>query len=167
MNLPLIKGRRFGRLTASVKEAAVVNEADKYKAGDAGGDNVLRARDIVPSFSDNAGKGVKDASIPGKKEEKKSSGNTNPIPIETTGGKDEKARIPRFDLAEQIMAQQRKITAIRRKPPGEKAEAQRSELSHQLTGRRMGEAVSQTPEEKEIIARIVARDIARLCRRDG
>lgn len=66
----------------------------------------------------------------------------------------EKSEIPSFDLAEEIMAEQRKITAIRRKAPGKKTEAQPVDIEQPLS------------EQEKIIAEIVARDIERLCRGD-
>ena len=66
----------------------------------------------------------------------------------------EKPEIPSFDLAEEIMAEQRKITAIRRKAPGKKTEAQPVDIEQPLS------------EQEKIIAEIVARDIERLCRGD-
>ncbi|HUU19674.1 MAG TPA: hypothetical protein VMW72_21165 [Sedimentisphaerales bacterium] len=43
---------------------------------------------------------------------------TRDLPAEPAGAVREASEIPKFDLAEQIMAEQRKITAIRRKAPG-------------------------------------------------
>jgi len=40
------------------------------------------------------------------------------LPTEPAGVVQETSEIPKFDLAEQILAEQRKITAIRRKGPG-------------------------------------------------
>lgn len=73
----------------------------------------------------------------------------------------EKSEIPSFDLAEEIMAEQRKITAIRRKAPSKKNEAQRSEPQAQPV-----DIEQPLSEQEKIIAEIVARDIERLCRGD-
>ena len=43
---------------------------------------------------------------------------TKDLPTEPAGAVKEANEIPKFDLAEQILAEQRKITAIRRKAPG-------------------------------------------------
>ncbi len=43
---------------------------------------------------------------------------TKDLPTEPAGAVQEANEIPKFDLAEQILAEQRKITAIRRKGPG-------------------------------------------------
>ena len=83
--------------------------------------------------------------------------------------------IPKFDLAKEIMAEHRKITAIRRKGPGKKKQIQKARLeirpkfeleikSAGLVGARPIEAV---PGQKKIIAEIVARDIEQLCMGEG
>jgi hypothetical protein len=76
------------------------------------------------------------------------------------------AGIPSFDLAEEIMAEQRKITAIRRKAPGQKTEAQRSEPQAQPADYTIEQPTPALSEQEKIIAEIVARDIERLCRGD-
>jgi len=72
------------------------------------------------------------------------------------------SEIPRFDLAEEILAQQRKITAIRRKAPSKKGETS----SQQQQVRSTGYVPRQNPpllsEQQQIIAEIVARDIEML-----
>ncbi len=72
-----------------------------------------------------------------------------------------KHEIPKFDLAEEIMAEQRRITAIRRKAPGKKTEAQRPQPQAQPVGYTTEKPLS---EQEKIIAEIVARDIEKLCR---
>jgi len=77
---------------------------------------------------------------------------------------DKKGEIPKFDLAEDIMAEQRKITAIRRKAPGGKTKIQKAENNHKTVSQ-TGEF--QTPfssEQQQIIAEIVEGDIERLYR---
>jgi len=74
------------------------------------------------------------------------------------------ADIPRFDLAEEIMAEQRKTTAIKRKSPGKKIGLKPEESTY------MGEAGAadyQTEqgafaEPDSVISDIVARDIEKL-----
>ena len=74
--------------------------------------------------------------------------------------------IPEFDLAEEIMAEQRRITAVKRKAPAKKIEA----VSPPSTTSPAGSAgLSQWPRplaQEQIIAEIVARDIEKLCRGD-
>ncbi|MFZ0035061.1 MAG: hypothetical protein WAK60_08765 [Sedimentisphaerales bacterium] len=78
----------------------------------------------------------------------------------------EKGEIPSFDLAEEIMAEQRKITAIRRKAPGQKTEAQRLKPEAQIDDHIIEQPKPLLSEQERIIAEIVARDIKRLCRGD-
>ena len=80
--------------------------------------------------------------------------------------KQEKAGIPRFNLAEEIMAEQRKITAIRRRAPGKKIEAQSQEGEVETTSYAIEQPMLALLEQGQIIAEIVARDIERL-RRGG
>ena len=88
------------------------------------------------------------------------------------------SEIPKFDLAEQIMAEQRKITAIRRKAPGKtrrlpsqngaagkKTKAPDLQSQAQLTGYAI-KPPPALPEQEQIIAEIVARDIEIFCRCD-
>ncbi len=92
---------------------------------------------------------------------------------------DGRGEIPKFDLAEQIMAEQRKITAIRRKAPGKtrrlpsqngaagkKTKAPDLQSQAQLTGYTIKPPPPALPEQEQIIAEIVARDIERFCRCD-
>ena len=79
---------------------------------------------------------------------------------------EETPEIPSFDLAEEIMAEQRKITAIRRKAPGQKTEAQRSKPQVQPADYTIEQPTPTLSEQEKIIAEIVARDIERLCRGD-
>jgi hypothetical protein len=78
----------------------------------------------------------------------------------------EKDEIPSFDLAEEIMAEQRKITAIRRKAPGQKTEAQRLKPETQIVDHIIEQPKPLLSEQERIIVEIVARDIERLCRGD-
>ena len=74
--------------------------------------------------------------------------------------------IPKFDLAEQIMAEQRKITAIRRKAPGQKTKAPDRRPRIVSTGYAV-EPLREFSEKELIIAEIVARDIEKLYRGDS
>jgi hypothetical protein len=73
--------------------------------------------------------------------------------------------IPKFDLAEQIMAEQRKIAATRRKGPGKKVDVAKQERDGPIT--LAVEPFSTSSEELKIIAEIVARDIQQLCKPSG
>jgi hypothetical protein len=92
----------------------------------------------------------------------KSAGNLSAQPAEAI---EQTSEIPKFDLAGQILAEQRKIAAIRRKGPGRKVEAPKQ--------RRQVESARNTikppptlPEQEQIIAEIVARDIEKLRRKN-
>jgi len=72
------------------------------------------------------------------------------------------SEIPKFDLAEQIMAEHRKITAVRRKGPGKKAKAPKKPHPAESIARNVKPGqISLGPEQ--VIAEIVARDIENLC----
>ena len=111
------------------------------------------------------------------------------IPTEAAGAVRETSEIPKFDLAEQILAEQRKITAIRRKGPGKpqrlpslapavtRVQAQDGAAGkkpktpdRQPQAQSTDYAIKQPPsilsEQEQIVAEIVARDIEKLCRRD-
>lgn len=71
--------------------------------------------------------------------------------------------IPKFDLAEEILAEQRKISAVKRKSPSRKFE----EDSCQQDAESLLEQPTQIlSEQEQIIADIVARDIQQFCRCD-
>jgi hypothetical protein len=86
---------------------------------------------------------------------------------------DEPMEIPKFDLAEQIMAEQRKVAATRRKGPSRKTNAVKREIPESFCP----DSKLQTPVSslgscvlglascgaEQIIAEIVARDIRQLC----
>jgi len=146
--------------------------------------DALRARDITPPYKKKTDKERKSqkkdentnnpANIaePSTKKEKTARKDTGPIPIETTAQKktppaptkQEEAEIPRFDLAEKIMAEQRKITAIRRKGPGKKTKAEREQLQAKPVSYTIKQPGSEQTEQNRIIAEVVAKDIERLCR---
>ncbi len=125
-----------------------------------------------------------DATETSAKKEKKAREDTVPIPIEAISPPpkepapppaekvnkekaakrpQEKTEIPRFDLAEEIMAEQRKIAATRRRAPDKKIEAE--ELKVEPTGYTVAQLMPEPPEQ-QIIAEIVTRDIERLHRGD-
>jgi hypothetical protein len=98
---------------------------------------VLRARDIIPSPKNPAS----------------SQGNDH-------------SRIPTFDLADDIMAAQRRVSAVRRRGPGVKFESEMEEQNSRPAGQTEAAAIVVAPEQDRIVAEIVARDIERLCRGD-
>jgi len=87
----------------------------------------------------------------------------NESPNGSEGAMQDNNEIPKFDLAEQIMAEQRKITAIRRKGPGK--------LTKPPKKLHPAESIAHNFEphpilsgQGQIIADIVARDIEKLCK---
>ena len=98
--------------------------------------------------------------VPGKKKPTPA----KDAPAEPADTKQKRSEIPKFDLAEEIMAEQRKITAIRRKAPGQKTEAQNEERQAESIGRAIEQPPAALSEQEQIIAEIVARDIEKLCR---
>ncbi len=106
--------------------------------------DVLRARDIIPG---------------GAKQDKPDS---PPLPA----AERKPIEVPRFDLAEEIMAEQRKITAVKRQAPGKKTESGRVESRGESFGRTIEPPTPVLTEQDRIISEIVARDIERLCRID-
>ena len=148
--------------------------------------DILRARDIIPPYK-NITRQEPDSQQTGKNETRppaepktsvvKEPGHGNvpetrseqvkpveDIPAVPTKMEQQKSEIPKFDLAKEIMAEQRRITAVRRKAPGQKDEAQRQEQEAESAGYTIGQPLPALPEQKQIVAEIVARDIERLCK---
>ena len=98
--------------------------------------DVLRAKDIIPSRQSDAA-------------------------VKTEG---KPAAIPKFDLAEDIMAQQRKVAAMKRKAPSPKIETKEEKPRIESADHGIERPVPELPEQDKIIAEIVARDIEKLCR---
>lgn len=105
---------------------------------------VIRAQDIVPPYNKD------------KSREQSVQATESPDAIL------EKSEIPKFDLAEQIMAEQRKITAVKRKAPGKKPKAPELQPRIQSTGCAVRRQARTLPEKELIIAEIVARDIEKM-----
>lgn len=148
------------------------------------GENATPSADVEEILADKEKKTREDiSSIPVETIHSK---NTAPLPAavdkvnegETVETPQAQTEIPKFDLAEEIMAEQRKITAIKRKAPGRKTESQREEpeaewgpvlqkkreMGAQSIGYTIGQPTPALSEQGQIIAEIVARDIEKLCR---
>jgi hypothetical protein len=134
--------------------------------------DILRAKDIIPPFKQEPAQEVpqqetaeqKDAtgeSVEAGEEEKERTEIAQEEPAEPAAPS-QKSEIPRFDLAEDIMAKQRRMSAARRKAPTEKEEPQVQEVELEPAGRRFEPVTTATPQEQKIIAQLVARDIERL-----
>jgi len=125
------------------KEVPVVAKADYNEQFDDGTQqsraDVLRAKDIMPPYSNRPPQKGAATSPSGKTE------------------------IPKFDLAEEIMAEHRKVTAIKRKSPSQKTEPQVQKSAGETAGHTIlpGQMSSR---QMQIISEIVARDIEKLCK---
>ena len=86
----------------------------------------------------------------------------NESPTRYEDAMQETGEIPKFNLAEQIMAEQRKITAVRRKGPGKMAKPPQKQHPAESIGRNViPRPIVSGP--GQIISEIVARDIEELC----
>lgn len=85
----------------------------------------------------------------------------NSSSIERENAMREINEIPTFDLAEQIMAEHRKVTAVKRKGPGKLARPPKKQHPAELVARNVVPGAVSGPEQ--VIAEIVARDIENLC----
>ena len=86
----------------------------------------------------------------------------NESPTRCEDAMQETGEVPKFNLAEQIMAEQRKITAVRRKGPGKMAKPPQKQHPAESIGRNvMPRPILSGP--GQIISEIVARDIEELC----
>jgi len=161
-----------------------VSDTDNNKQDDT---DVIRAQDIVPPYNKEkrreqdlpttqAGQRKDISSQKGRKQTLKEatpSLSENQVQHADTGATEpadavqEANEIPKFDLAEQIMAEQRKITAIRRKAPGKKTKTPDQRPRIQSTGYAIKQPPPTLPEHERIIAEIVARDIEKLYRGDS
>ncbi len=121
-------------------------------------------QDILRAGGANAGGDSKGRSV-ARAQNKTKSGGLIIKSDEASGKKQQQtSQVPRFDLAEDIMAQQRKLIALRRKAPQKNAETRMrqeglpsgSDIAARLNLNDTG--------QQQIIAEIVARDIDRMCR---
>ncbi|MHC4207244.1 MAG: hypothetical protein ACYSTT_21530 [Planctomycetota bacterium] len=110
-------------------------------------------------------KSVKKSSTKKRKKSSKKTAIINEPPAMREDAMQETNDIPKFDLAKQIMAEHRKITAIRRKGPAKNAKPSKKKHPAELIAPKVvpGPTVSGP---QQIIAEIVARDIKNLCVRN-
>ncbi len=108
-------------------------------------DRLLSAKDIIPGAS--------------KGNSEKNSLSARNISAELTDAEQKIIDVPKFDLAEEILAEQRKITSIKRKAPGKKFETPRHERGLESIGFAIEQSKLIIFEQEQIIAEIVARDI--------
>ncbi|MCK4294280.1 MAG: hypothetical protein KAY65_13860 [Planctomycetes bacterium] len=158
-----------------------MGKAGRKKKRDA---DVLRAEDIVPPYGKKAGQkassrktkaGRKKTPVSQKKRKGSSKDVKSPVsgkkPAKRKAAKSPKAEqrageIPKFDLGEQILAEQRKITAVKRKGPGKKGKEPVKEPEVEPIGP-AARSAPELSEHEQVIAEIVARDIERLCEGDA
>ena len=111
--------------------------------------DILRSRDIIPSEPAPSKESVR-------------------LPIETADKKEmvkapqQQISVPKFNLAEEIMAEQRRITAIKRRAPDKKIELEEPQV--QSIRYAIEQPGQVSAEQDQIIAEIVAKDIERFCR---
>jgi len=158
-----------------------MGKAGRKKKRDGG---VLRAEDIVPPYGEDAGRngGPQKAktggneALPSQKKGKQVSTGKSPVagraPAKGRGaGTQAVARqgsgIPTFDLGQQILAEQRKVAAVKRKGPGMRGTAPAKIPQAQPASGADGRPGAELSERDRIVAEIVARDIGRLCRGDA
>jgi hypothetical protein len=135
-----------------------VNTADKNNQMDADilqcKADILRARDIIPPFNIKP----KEPQTVKQAHAKADSEDTDVISPEEQPNK---PHVPKFDLAEQIMTQQRKVTAIKRKSPIQTVEFQKPKQQTRVE-MHIGPIPVISYRQEQAITNIVARDIKRL-----
>jgi hypothetical protein len=129
---------------------------------------VLRASDVMPPFDSgmkplNDGSSITGQSLPVRVQAREGRGNGSGADDASTsaaGG----VEIPRYDLAENILSEQRREAARRRRGPGRAEEE--PEIPHG-PARVQSHLAQPSPEElaqlQKVVAEIVARDVERLC----
>ena len=149
-------------------------------------EGVLRAKDIIPPLRTTSGaeavshepghnKPHPPAELQKQPEKEPSPGSVPEIraqqikPVEgiqaeVINTEHRRSEIPRFNLAEKIMAEQRRITAVRRKGPGQTDEGQKQVQEVESVSDTKEQMSAELSEQEQIIVEIVARDVERLCR---
>jgi hypothetical protein len=153
-----------------------VNKADSNSKNDS---DVLRAKDMVPPYngeirSNEAAKGTQshtsqqvtnkpahDITV-NATDSKMTSDDFNHV--EHTVSQRDDGQVPRFDLAEDIMAEQRKITGLRRKGPRKRFEGAGIQEPVTSFGQSVFQPIQSEFEQQQIVSEIVARDIEKLFR---
>jgi hypothetical protein len=130
-----------------------VSNTDNNKQDDT---DIIRAQDIVPPYNE-------------EQYHEQSLNETTPSVSASCPqhAENSASEIPKFDLAEQIMAEQRKNTAVRRKAPGKKTKTPDLQPRIRSTGSAIRQPGPTLSEKGLIIAEIVARDIEKLYRGDS
>ena len=132
--------------------------------------DISRSQKVTPLHKEKtAPQPAAKASSPPKNEKRLSLEDIIPHSAETPA-KPLQNEVPRFDLAEEIMAEYRKTTSTKRKSPGQRPDVQIEPTPPQTEPQPISRPSPQ-PEPAllipdQIIAEIVARDIERLCWND-
>ena len=143
-----------------------------------GKQRVLRARDIVPGKDApkptqcahkraEGASAIEQSGRSNSKAAKPSDSSAGAELLEAIGGQAraenqaDDSPIPSFDLAGEIMAEQRRVIAERRKGPMQKARVKHKKANAQAGPTE--QPLSSVTVQNQIIADIVARDIERLC----
>lgn len=138
-------------------------------------EKVLRAMDVIPPFDDEGvanepgvapGGSIQPRIQPWKRPQERAS-----IAKEAhcPSPSDEVAKhIPTLDLGEKILAEQRRMTARKRKAPGSSAKTDPDEVQQPSVVAMRAERAVEPPAQdvaqlQQLVAEIVARDIDRLC----
>lgn len=120
--------------------------------------SILRSSDIVPPYD---GKPV--AGTP-KRDNSRSQPSKETINSDGTGEKtNPEQEIPKFNLAEQIMAEQRKVVSLKRRAPAEQPCPVNDRVSAEPSEKTAEKTDVALDDSDSVIAGIVARDIAALC----
>ncbi len=118
-----------------------MNNADKNAADANIAPRILRAKDILPPY------------------------NQNPPVADNPDSLNPDFNIPKFDLAEQILAQQRRLSAEKRKSPSQKIVTSSLQAGTGLINRSALPSTTLSIQQDFVIVReIVKRDIEKLCR---
>ncbi len=139
-------------------------------------ERVLRAMDVIPPFGDDSGNGgagaepVSDEPVQPRIQPwtRPQPGTAVPREPDPPSRPDETARhIPTFDLGEKILAEQRRMTARKRKAPGgahvDPSEVQPPSVTALRSERAVEIPAQDALQLEQLVAEIVTRDIDRLC----
>ena len=126
--------------------------------------DILRAKDVIPPF------GKKRTFKPNPKARNLTSRAIEKLIPTVVQGSSEPPKtqpqhqdIPQFDLAEDIMAEHRKVSSQKRKRPGKEPESEKPKPIPQAHGYAVRQPEPVSRGHGQIIADIVARDIKKLC----
>jgi len=125
---------------------------------------VLRATDVIPPFGKStppSANGEADVELPRVMSSQTGDGAVTAGPLPTGDGE-----VPAYDLAENILAEQRRAAGRRRRGPSRTEPEPAAVLARPGAKVSVPDLASQgLPELRRIVAEIVARDIERLCHR--